>query len=44
MVISLAMTWSPNSLTYTATSADPPTDHDRRRSSLAAAVRRAFAP
>ena len=44
MVISLAMTWSPSSLTYAATSADPPADHDRRRSSLAAAVRRAFTP
>ncbi|MFB4425509.1 TetR family transcriptional regulator [Streptomyces sp. QL37] len=44
MVISLAMTWSPGSLTYTATTADPAADHDRRRSGLATAVRRAFAP
>jgi AcrR family transcriptional regulator len=44
MVISLAMTWSPNSLTYTATTADPATDHNRRRASLAAAVRSAFTP
>jgi AcrR family transcriptional regulator len=46
MVISMAMTWSPGSLTYTATTADPDADHDadhdRRRASLAAAVRRAF--
>ncbi|WP_285902302.1 TetR family transcriptional regulator [Frankia sp. AiPs1] len=44
MVISLAMTWSPGSLTYTATAADPGVDHDRRRASLAAAVRHAFTP
>ncbi|PRY32415.1 TetR family transcriptional regulator [Umezawaea tangerina] len=44
MVISLAMTWSPSSLTYTATTADAEADHDRRRASLAAAVRRAFGP
>jgi AcrR family transcriptional regulator len=44
MVISLAMTWSPNSLTYTAAATDHDGDHDRRRTSLAAAVRRAFAP
>ncbi|MFE3827552.1 TetR family transcriptional regulator [Streptomyces sp. NPDC059092] len=44
MVIALAMTWSPTSLTYSATSADPDTDHDRRRTALATAVRRAFAP
>jgi AcrR family transcriptional regulator len=42
MVISMAMTWSPGSLTYTATTADPEADHDRRRSALATAVRRAF--
>jgi AcrR family transcriptional regulator len=44
MVISLAMTWSPSSLTYTAAATDHASDHDRRRTSLAAAVRRAFAP
>ncbi|MEU8701386.1 TetR family transcriptional regulator [Streptomyces sp. NPDC048680] len=44
MVISMAMTWSPGSLTYTATTADPDADHDRRRTSLAVAVRRAFRP
>jgi AcrR family transcriptional regulator len=44
LVISMAMTWSPSSLTYTATAADRAIDHDRRRASLAAAVRRAFTP
>lgn len=44
MAIALAMTWSPSSLTFTATSADPRADHDRRRASLAAAVRHAFEP
>lgn len=44
MVISMAMTWSPASITYTATAADPGADHDRRRTSLAAAVRGAFRP
>ena len=42
MVIAMAMTWSPSSLTYTATPADPPGDHDRRRAGLAAAVHDAF--
>lgn len=42
MVISMAMTWSPGSLTYTATPSDPDRDHARRRASLATAVRRAF--
>jgi AcrR family transcriptional regulator len=42
MVIALAMTWAPSSLTYTATPADPADDHRRRRESLAAAVRDAF--
>jgi hypothetical protein len=44
MVISLAMTWSPSSLTYTATTKDPDADHERRRAGLAEAVRRAFRP
>jgi len=44
MVISLAMTWSSNSLSYTATTNDPAADHERRRASLAEAVRRAFRP
>jgi hypothetical protein len=38
------MTWSPNSLSYTATTKDPDADHERRRDSLAEAVRRAFRP
>lgn len=44
MVISLAMTWSPGSLTFAATPADRAAEHDRRRESLATAVRRAFEP
>ncbi|MDT0447224.1 MULTISPECIES: TetR family transcriptional regulator [unclassified Streptomyces] len=44
MVIALAMTWSPASITCTATAADPDADHQRRRTSLATAVRHAFAP
>ncbi|SFO17584.1 DNA-binding transcriptional regulator, AcrR family [Actinomadura madurae] len=44
MVIALAMTWSPASITYTATAADPAADHTRRRASLATTVRNAFAP
>ncbi|MGW4945031.1 TetR family transcriptional regulator [Actinoplanes sp. NPDC004185] len=42
MVIAMAMTWAPSSLTYTATLADPAEDHDRRRAGLAAAVHDAF--
>ena len=42
MVIALAMTWSPSSLTHTATPADPAEDHHRRRAGLAATVREAF--
>jgi AcrR family transcriptional regulator len=42
MVIALAMTWSPSSLTFAATTSDPAEDHHRRRMSLAAAVRDAF--
>jgi AcrR family transcriptional regulator len=42
MVIALAMTWSPTSLTYTATPDDPADDHHRRRTSLAEAVHDAF--
>jgi AcrR family transcriptional regulator len=44
MVIALAMTWAPSSLTYTATTEDAAADHERRRASLAAAVRGAFVP
>lgn len=42
MVIAMAMTWAPSSLTYTATPADEEADHRRRRASLAAAARGAF--
>lgn len=42
LVIAMAMTWSPSSLTHTATPADPAEDHHRRRTGLAAAVRDAF--
>jgi AcrR family transcriptional regulator len=42
MVISLAMTWSPSSLTYAASPRDPSIDHERRRAGLAEAVHRAF--
>ncbi|AGL16582.1 TetR/AcrR family transcriptional regulator [Actinoplanes sp. N902-109] len=39
LVIALALTWSPTSLIHAATAHDPRRDHDRRRTSLAAAVR-----
>lgn len=42
MVIALAMTWAPSSLTHAATPADPQDDHRRRRAGLAAATRAAF--
>jgi hypothetical protein len=42
MVIAMAMTWAPSSLTYTATPADRRADHQRRRAGLAAAARAAF--
>jgi AcrR family transcriptional regulator len=42
LVVSLAMAWSPNSLTYTASTQDPSADHERRRAGLADTVRRAF--
>lgn len=42
MVIAMAMAWSPGSATYAASPSDPQQDHDRRRASLATAVRRAF--
>lgn len=44
LVIALALAWSPTSLIHAATRADPPVDHDRRRTSLAAAVRGAVGP
>ena len=42
MVIALALTWSPISLTTAAAPADAEREHDRRRSALRNAVRRAF--
>ncbi|MEV4349516.1 TetR family transcriptional regulator [Actinoplanes sp. NPDC049596] len=39
LVIALALAWSPTSLIHAATRHDPPDDHQRRRTSLAAAVR-----
>ncbi|HEX7304105.1 TetR family transcriptional regulator [Lentzea sp.] len=42
MVSTLALTWSPASLFFTATTADPDADHERRREALAQTVRRAF--
>lgn len=42
-VISLAMTWSPISLTHAASQADDPAQHTRRRNFLREAVRRLIA-
>ncbi|MFD3730325.1 hypothetical protein [Streptomyces sp. NPDC058632] len=44
LVISLAMTWSPASLTYTGATDDPDAGHQRHRDSLATAVHRALGP
>ena len=44
MVSMMALTWSPVSLFYAATPADPEADHQRRRRALAETVRRAFNP
>ncbi|WP_084145799.1 TetR/AcrR family transcriptional regulator [Amycolatopsis jejuensis] len=44
MVSMMALTWSPASLFYAATPADPETDHQRRREALAEMVRRGFCP
>ena len=43
LVIALALTWSPASLIDAAAPDEPAAVHDRRRTSLAAAVRSAFA-
>lgn len=43
-VIALSMTWSPASTTFTASSADPEADHERRRGVLRTLVARAYAP
>lgn len=42
LVSMMALTWSPASLFYTATPADPLADHHRRRRVLAEMVRRSF--
>lgn len=44
MVSMMALTWSPASLFYAASPADPEADHQRRRETLAETVRRAFTP
>ena len=44
MVTAMSMTWSPASAMYTASDGEPEEVHDRRRTALARAVRRAFAP
>ncbi|MBO0906736.1 TetR/AcrR family transcriptional regulator [Arthrobacter sunyaminii] len=43
-VIAISMTWSPASTTFTATSADAPAEHQRRRDVLTRIVHRTFAP
>ncbi|WP_432013586.1 TetR family transcriptional regulator [Streptomyces cucumeris] len=43
MLIALALAWSPGSLAFTASEADPAEDNQRRRTSLAAAVARVLA-
>ncbi|MGW6442289.1 TetR family transcriptional regulator [Lentzea sp. NPDC055074] len=44
MVSMMALTWSPASLFYAATTSDQEADHQRRRQALAETVRRAFRP
>jgi AcrR family transcriptional regulator len=44
MASMMALTWSPASLFYAATPADPEAGHQRRRRALAETVRRAFSP
>lgn len=44
MVIALSMSWSPASTTVAAAPGDADAEHARRRSALATAVSRAFAP
>jgi hypothetical protein len=43
-VIALSMAWSPASTTFTASSADSQTEHDRRREVLRTHVARAYTP
>lgn len=44
MVIALSMSWSPAATVVTAAPDDPAADHQRRRTALHAAARRAFRP
>ncbi len=44
LVIALAGTWSPVSGTYTASAAEDPANHERRRETLRRVVRRALVP
>jgi AcrR family transcriptional regulator len=44
LLIALAGTWSPVSATVTASPADDPADHERRRAALRETVRRALVP
>ncbi len=44
LVIALAGTWSPVSATFTASAADDPADHERRRAALRLVVARALVP
>lgn len=44
LVTAMSMTWSPASVMVTASKDEAGAEHDRRRTALARAVRRAFAP
>jgi AcrR family transcriptional regulator len=44
LVVALSMTWSPASLTYSATAAESEAVHEQRRQTLASAVRRLLSP
>ncbi|MEW2068083.1 TetR family transcriptional regulator [Streptomyces sp. NPDC007346] len=44
LVTAMSMTWSPASALYAASRDEAEAEHDRRRTALARAVRRAFAP
>jgi len=44
MILSLSMTWSPASLTYTATADESRAVHEQRRQTLVAAAERLFSP
>lgn len=42
LVLAMSLAWSPSSNVYTASADEPAADHERRRTQLADAVRRAF--